>query len=92
MAYDRCAKGGLLCSYKEVNPPVLKTRIIVCITVCLALVCGGWALNNHYSPAHADTAGSMLKAADSSRPLSSRSFAPREYVRLTRPIRPLQAE
>lgn len=71
---------------------MLKTRIIVCITVCLALVCGGWALNNHYSPHHADTTGSMLRAADSSIPLSSSSFAPREYVRITRPIRLLQAE
>lgn len=71
---------------------MLKTRIIVCFSVCLALVCGGWALNNHYSPYHADPAGSRLRAADSGTPLSSRSFAPREYVRITRPIRLLQAE
>lgn len=69
---------------------MLKTRIIVCLSVCLALVCGGWALNNHCSPYRADPADSMVRAAD--RDSGIRSFTPREYVRVTRPIRPLQAE
>lgn len=73
---------------------MLQTRIIVCLSVCLALVCGGWALNNHYSPYQADPADSMVRAADrdSGIRLSTRSFTPREYVRVTRPIRLLQAE
>lgn len=71
---------------------MLKSRIAVCLSVCLALVCGAWALNNHYLSSRADPAGPSLQTADNVVPNASWSFAPREYVRLTRPIRLLQAE